>query len=158
MWALQVVASLRWVQPGCLSSGLCLLPLVSSPFLPSSRTPSSSLSPSLAVRLPDQRPRWAHARHPGRQPMHAHKAAGLLCPPSRESRACAYSPVWVSCAPGSRSYTSQQAGVARPPHCEPPSLGGGETLPVAHMALNTGSEAALYGGGSRPRPPRNSRR
>lgn len=35
---------------------------------------------------------------------------------------------------------------------------GGETLPVAHMALNTGSEAALYGGGSRPRPPRNSRR
>lgn len=114
MWALRVVASL-WV--GAARLALSCLPPVSSSFLPSSCTPSTSLSPSsLAVKLLDQYLRWAHARC---QPTHAYRAAGQRFPLSRESRVCVCSPVWATCAPGSRSYMSRQAGVARPPHCKP---------------------------------------
>lgn len=132
MWALRVVASL-WV--GAARLPLLYLPPVSSSSLPSSCTPSTSLSPSsLAVKLLDQYLRWACAQH---QLMHAHRAVGQRFPLSRESRACVCSPVWATCAPGSRSYMSRQAGVARPPHCKPLSRGGGETLPGTHAALNT---------------------
>lgn len=130
MLALRVVALLLCVSAARLphfasflsSSGVFSTsqPLSSHPIL-SLPSPPSSLA--VSVKLLDACPPWALAWHPGHRLMRAHMAAGWRCPRSRESQAHARSPAWVICAPGSRSYTSPQAGVARAPRCEPPSRG-----------------------------------
>lgn len=123
MWALRVVALLLCVEAARLPFS-CLLSILLHPFPSLSLHRLSCLFIFLAIKLPDARPRWVRARHPGRQPMSAYRAAGRQCPRSRGSRAsAARSPEWASCAPGSRSCTFQQAGVTRSLRCESLSLG-----------------------------------
>lgn len=144
-WALQVVALLFCVGAAGLTFSCLHLSLLHS-FPPLSLHPLNCRFIFRAVKLPDARPQWVRARHPGHLLMHAYRAAGRQCRRSRVSRAsAARSPEWENCAPGSRSYTFRQAGVTRSPRREPLSRGGGrgESLLVTHAARQAGWEVAL---------------